>query len=120
MDVIFTHIPRPVHFLTDILNGSIIPNGASVNDRSFKVCQLKEFLISTDFIFQEQNIHPYIQSDTIFLLQVVMIIIIIITVVVVVVVVIIIIIIIIISSARCVSAANAISTEIYFSLCHCK
>lgn len=37
MDVIFSHIPRPLHFLTDILNGSIIPNGASVNDRSFKV-----------------------------------------------------------------------------------
>lgn len=37
MDIIFTHIPRPLHFLTDLLNGSIIPNGASVNDRSFKV-----------------------------------------------------------------------------------
>ncbi|PNF24295.1 hypothetical protein B7P43_G11902 [Cryptotermes secundus] len=37
MDVIFSHIPRPLHFLTDILNGSVIPNGASVNDRSFKV-----------------------------------------------------------------------------------
>jgi hypothetical protein len=37
MDIIFSHIPRPLHFLTDILNASIISNGASVNDRSFKV-----------------------------------------------------------------------------------
>lgn len=50
MDIIFSHVPRPVHFLTDILNGSIIPNGASVNDRSFKVC-LNWFLILTKFNF---------------------------------------------------------------------
>jgi ankyrin repeat protein len=45
MDIIFSHLPRPLHFLTDILNGSIIPNGASVNDRSFKVSVLNGSLL---------------------------------------------------------------------------
>ncbi|XP_069684095.1 transient receptor potential channel pyrexia-like [Periplaneta americana] len=36
-DAIFSHIPRPVNFVTDVLNESIQPNNASVNDRNFKV-----------------------------------------------------------------------------------
>ncbi|XP_021940800.1 transient receptor potential channel pyrexia-like isoform X3 [Zootermopsis nevadensis] len=50
MDVIFSHIPRPVHFLTDILNGSIIPNGASVNDRSFKQIRILQHPLLETFL----------------------------------------------------------------------
>jgi hypothetical protein len=60
MDVIFSHIPRPLHFLTDILNGSVIPNGASVNDRNFKVFILSSSLFqhnSSSYAFAHMHTH---------------------------------------------------------------
>nr|CAD7409340.1 unnamed protein product [Timema poppensis] len=36
MDAIFSHIPRPINFITTILDESILPNSASINDRAFK------------------------------------------------------------------------------------
>ena len=37
MDIIFDHIPRPIAFLTEMLDRSIVPNEHSINSPSFKV-----------------------------------------------------------------------------------
>lgn len=37
MDAVFSHVPRPLHFLNDVLNTRIKCNDVSVNDVDFKV-----------------------------------------------------------------------------------
>jgi FOG: Ankyrin repeat len=48
MDTIYSHIPRPVNFITDTLDRHVIPNNADINTREFKV-SLNIFLENSFF-----------------------------------------------------------------------